>query len=273
MKIPGLVLWEKFTHPLVWPVDLGPPERLLVQMATKYNQEQEVIYAAEQVEEGLEEIEQWLVEGPMARRGCVLDVGCGAGREAVALARLGYQVVGIDIASRMVEAAQHNAAQRGLEIVFMTLAAQEVTPQLGSFDYVLTTPGFYQCVPTRTMRVQTLRALSSALKPAGILFLSAPWYVLWGRAGYRPGLRAKLVDGLRYLHRVLPGEHFTSEPGDQLLRTVSPVSDPTVTVFQHLFYKPAIIAEEIRRAGLSGEPIQYGMWNLRKTIGNEEPLF
>lgn len=255
------ILWEKLTHPLVWPVDLGQAGPLLEAMAAKYNQEQEIRYFLDQVKEGLDEIERSLVDGPMAKRGRVLDVGCGAGREAIALAKLGYGVVAIDIASRMIETAQENADQERLDIVFMTLAAHEVTQRLGRFDYVLTTPGFYQCIPTKGLRTRTLQALASVLEPDGKLFLSAPWM----SPGYRYGLRARLVDWLRHLRRLMPGELLRTEPGDRLLGFVSPVSDPKLPVFHHVFYRREAIEEELRVAGLGGEPLWNGMWwELRK---------
>src|ERR1700688_4978743 len=45
---------------------------------------------------------------------CVLDLGCGDGTTAVPLARLGAEVVGIDIARNLVDAGNKRAAEMGL---------------------------------------------------------------------------------------------------------------------------------------------------------------
>ena len=44
----------------------------------------------------------------------VLDLGCGDGTTAIPLAQLGADVVGIDIASNLVEAGNRRAAEKGL---------------------------------------------------------------------------------------------------------------------------------------------------------------
>lgn len=45
---------------------------------------------------------------------CVLDIGCGTGEEALALARDGYSVLGIDVSPAMVRQAQTKAAVYGI---------------------------------------------------------------------------------------------------------------------------------------------------------------
>jgi SAM-dependent methyltransferase len=45
----------------------------------------------------------------------VLDVGCGPGRHAVALAKRGIEVVGVDISSRFVEVARDLAERQGVD--------------------------------------------------------------------------------------------------------------------------------------------------------------
>ncbi len=52
---------------------------------------------------------------PPGLRGRLLDVGCGAGLASEALARLGYDVLGIDAAGEAIEAARAHAQGPGSE--------------------------------------------------------------------------------------------------------------------------------------------------------------
>lgn len=54
----------------------------------------------------------------VAPPGPVADLGCGPGAHALALARRGYDVVGVDGSPRMVEAARARAARDGLDATF-----------------------------------------------------------------------------------------------------------------------------------------------------------
>ncbi|UXD22029.1 hypothetical protein IPA_00990 [Ignicoccus pacificus DSM 13166] len=49
------------------------------------------------------------------RKGLILDAGCGIGRITIALAELGYDVLGIDISPKFVEKANERIARAGVE--------------------------------------------------------------------------------------------------------------------------------------------------------------
>ena len=74
------------------------------------------------------------------RRGAVraLDIGCGAARNAVPLARLGWAVVGTDLSRPMLEAAAARAAEEGVAgRLHLALARMEALPVAsGSVDFI-----------------------------------------------------------------------------------------------------------------------------------------
>jgi AcrR family transcriptional regulator len=70
-------------------------------------------------------------------RGRVLDVGCGTGEHALMAAGLGLDVIGVDIDSSAIEAAQAKARERGHDARFLVLDALALAGLWGEFDTVL----------------------------------------------------------------------------------------------------------------------------------------
>ena len=64
----------------------------------------------------------------------VLDVGCGTGNAALAAARAGASVIGIDPAERLVGVARERAAAEGLEATFEVAEATAIPAADDSFD-------------------------------------------------------------------------------------------------------------------------------------------
>lgn len=67
----------------------------------------------------------------------VLDIGCGAGRHTIELARRGYQVVGVDISLTMLAAAKERAADAGVKVQLRQMDIAELGkqfPEEGTFD-------------------------------------------------------------------------------------------------------------------------------------------
>ena len=56
--------------------------------------------------------------GLVPTAGRVLDIGCGAGSEAIFLARQGFRASGVDSSRRAIELARDQAAQSGVEVDF-----------------------------------------------------------------------------------------------------------------------------------------------------------
>ncbi|MEP6946072.1 MAG: methyltransferase domain-containing protein [Acidobacteriota bacterium] len=68
----------------------------------------------------------------------VLDVACGTGNTALPESRLGADVIGVDIASNLIEQAQARAASEGSTAKFEVGDAEDLQFENGSFDAVVT---------------------------------------------------------------------------------------------------------------------------------------
>lgn len=126
----------------------------------------------------------------------VLDVGCGAGLAAEALARRGYDVLGLDAAADAVAAAQAHAAGRDLRLAYRVGAPEDLAAE-GARYPVITALEVIEHVPDPAAFARLLAALA---EPRGLVFLSTL------NKTARSFLSAKL--GAEYLLRWLPaGTH------------------------------------------------------------------
>jgi len=125
-----------------------------------------------------------------------LDVGCGAGIAAEALARRGFTVLGIDAAAATIGAAWAHAEGYRLPLEYRVATVEDLINEGRRFP-VVTALEVIEHVPDPAA---FLRALSAALEPGGLLFVST-----LNRTA-RSFLAAKI--GAEYLLRWLPvGTH------------------------------------------------------------------
>ncbi len=104
--------------------------------------------------------------GDRARGLSVLEAGCGYGRDALALADHGMQVLGVDVAGNAIAAAQGRAEQRKSPAEFACLDLGEVE---GTFDVVYAA-NLYQVMDAET-RSRFRRIVYGLLRPRGFFFL------------------------------------------------------------------------------------------------------
>lgn len=105
---------------------------------------------------------------PLAGLRC-LDVGCGGGILAEAMAREGAQVKGIDLAQKSLTVARLHSLESGVEVDYQTVAVEELATQEPEQYDVVTCMEMLEHVPEPGSVVQ---ACAKLVKPGGWVFFS-----------------------------------------------------------------------------------------------------
>lgn len=106
--------------------------------------------------------------------GRVLDVGVGQGRHALALARRGFEVTGLDTCSTAIDVTQDLATQEGLSLQLRQGNVFDLSVAEGSFDAILLF-GLFQCL-TRTQNARLAEIVTDRAAPSGLVFVTA-WHI------------------------------------------------------------------------------------------------
>ena len=124
-------------------------------------------------EVGLRDSERLLVSRYLFKSDRVLDIGCGAGRAAIALYRLGYLTVqGVDLSAGMIERAASIADDSGYPISFEIGDATCLLHEDETFDAALFTAQGFMCIPGEGNRLKALREARRVLRPGGHFIFS-----------------------------------------------------------------------------------------------------
>jgi 2-polyprenyl-6-hydroxyphenyl methylase/3-demethylubiquinone-9 3-methyltransferase len=130
----------------------------------------------------------------------VLDVGCGGGLLAEAMARKGATVTGLDLADDLLQVARLHALESGVTLDYLLEAAETHAVQhAGEYD-VVTCMEMLEHVPDPT---QVIGALGQLVKPGGHVFVSTLNRTLKAYA--------LAVVGAEYVLRLLPTGTHTYE--------------------------------------------------------------
>lgn len=247
---------SRFRHPLSPPLFLGRAETCLDEVRAKYASPVEVREYRRHSLAGAEPEEIEFVQAHVKPGGRILDVGCGAGREAFGFARAGYRVTGIDLAPAMIEAACRLAPDAGVTVEFRVQSATEIDDPPGSFDAAYLGCPLHH-IPGRARRIEMLARLRRGLTADGVLL------VVLAYRDCRPWSRSRLVDACRRVGARVLGPDRVSEPGDGWMREVSEASSLDTPIFFHSYDGPREVRVELDGAGFEGREVKPGWWVCR----------
>jgi SAM-dependent methyltransferase len=167
----------------------------------------------------------------------ILIVGCGSGRDLIALLRAGYRVEGLEVAAQAAAKARAMLAKAGLETRVTVGSIEDTSVISRLFDVYIFSWFCYSYIPRRADRVGLLRSVGDRLKPGGRIAISyetaeEPPHPLslalvrltatLTRADWKPeptdviGLGTR---GLHYEHQFAPGE-FEDESREAGLQVI-----------------------------------------------------
>jgi 2-polyprenyl-6-hydroxyphenyl methylase / 3-demethylubiquinone-9 3-methyltransferase len=158
------------------------------------------------------------IEGLAALNGKrVLDVGCGGGILAEAMARLGASVKGIDLAEKSLKVAQLHGLESGVKVDYEAISAEDLAAREPAGFDVVTCMEMLEHVPDPNA---TIAACAQLAKPGGWVFFST--------LNRNPKSFLFAIVGAEYILRLLPrGTHEYAK-----------------------FIKPSELADGARDAGL-----------------------
>jgi 2-polyprenyl-3-methyl-5-hydroxy-6-metoxy-1,4-benzoquinol methylase len=177
---------------------------------------------------GLMEWEKPIV-GALAPNSVIGIVGCGAGRDLIPLARMGFTVDGLDISPRAIRLAKEFMAKAGVSVDVYCADATEFTFPRERYDAFIFSWFTYSYIPHTHRRVKALANLRDKLSPEGHVTLSFHRYN--GR-GIQMSRIAAFVGRLTF-------NADPPRPGDDFGRSLS---------YQHHF-KHEEVVDEARAAG------------------------
>lgn len=125
------------------------------------------------------ELSGFLASGMLRPKSNILEVGCGAGLDAVFLANLGHKVTGIDISPPALDIARAVAARHRAAVLWEEGDVLDMPFEDRQFDFVSDRGCFHHLLDSD--RAAYFHSIARVLKPGGLLFLR-------GRAHPQPPL-------------------------------------------------------------------------------------
>ncbi len=157
-----------------------------------------------------------------------LDVGCGFGRHSIELARRGYEVVGIDPAAAMIDAARTRAAGTAVAVDFRQAHAEQFTTKT-PFDAAICLFTTLGQITEQGENSDLVNRVFAALKPGGHFVIEVPQ-------------RETAVSQLKPTDKFGNGERYTAvtrqyNPDDHSITEIFRLVSPEETRAYRLHYR------------------------------------
>jgi len=112
-----------------------------------------------------ESLATWISEGVIAANGKALDLGCGNGRNAIFMARSGFEVEAVDFSGQAIAWAEQHAKDAGVLVRLHHASVFDAPIVPGRFDLVYDSGCFHHMPPHS--RAAYIDLVAAALKPGG----------------------------------------------------------------------------------------------------------
>ncbi|MEW6170004.1 MAG: methyltransferase domain-containing protein [Candidatus Omnitrophota bacterium] len=207
------------------------PESLIKYNRACYGEDRKLkIFGVDKISDGLYDAEKEFIEKYNFKKNKCLILGCGGGREAIALAKLGIDVIGVDFVKEMVDMAMENSLRSEIRMKFVIGDFTNLFFKQFSFDLSMITSCMYGSIPTRERRISFLKEVKKALKEGAKLYIS-----FWGM-GPKDNNRFFI---LRKVIAFLSFGNFRYQKGDRILPS---------NEFHHLFNSNEEFINEVEEA-------------------------
>ena len=102
----------------------------------------------------------------------IIDIGCGTGRHTIELAKMGYNVLGVDLSESQLKQAKEKVKTLNIEIEFQKHDARNL-PFKNEFDLaIMLCEGSFPLMETDEMNFEILKNISKLLKSDGKLIFT-----------------------------------------------------------------------------------------------------
>ncbi|HSK25927.1 MAG TPA: class I SAM-dependent methyltransferase [Jiangellales bacterium] len=179
----------------------------------------------------------------------VLDVATGSGNAAIAAARSGTHVMGVDYVPTLLETARVRAAAEGLDVEFREGDAEDLPVETGSFDATLSVFGSMFAPNHQRVADELVRAT----RPGGTIglaswtpdsFIGAMFKVISGFVPPPPGIQSPMLWGTEAHLAELFGDAVASTRSVRRVCTFRAGSPEDFVAFFRHWYGPTLKAFE-----------------------------